>query len=123
MKGSKEFKDFSPEALVAVDNQLEAALAESVLTMEGNCKILTPVDTGRLRASISSRSFLLTGDKKGEAVCGTNVEYAQHVEYGTKYQPAQPYMRPGAEMSKYDIEAVFVKRLGSVKIKTDNLKS
>lgn len=48
----------------------------------------------------------------GEAYIGTNVEYAPYVEYGTKYQKAQPYMRPGAVASEKAIASIFEEKLG-----------
>lgn len=53
-----------------------------------------PVDTGRLKASISSS---VDGDM---AVCGTNVEYAPYVEFGTSKAKAQPFLRPAAKRKK-----------------------
>lgn len=55
-------------------------------------KNLCPVDTGRLRASIT---FALTNDAKGLlALVGTNVAYAPYVELGAQGRPAQPFLRP-----------------------------
>ena len=44
-------------------------------------KVLVPVDTGRLRASIRNRV-----DSSGDPVgrISTNIEYAPHVEFGTR---------------------------------------
>ena len=46
-----------------------------------------PVDTGRLRDSITAGPTGVTSD----------VEYAGFVEYGTSDMPAEPYMRPAAD--------------------------
>lgn len=55
-------------------------------------KVLCPVDTGRLRASIGvSQTFTARGSV---TVVGTNVEYGGFIEYGTSRQRAQPYLRP-----------------------------
>jgi HK97 gp10 family phage protein len=72
-----------------------------------------PVDTGRLRASITladSDGLVqpLGGDgKEGDSVdsprgefvvrIGTNVEYARFQEFGTENQAAQPFLRPGLD--------------------------
>ena len=48
----------------------------------------------------------------GVAYIGTNVSYAPHVEYGTRYQKAQPYMRPGAVAAEPVIQRIFERRLG-----------
>jgi HK97 gp10 family phage protein len=57
-----------------------------------------PVDTGRLRSSITYE----TGrDSRGlVARIGTNVEYAAHVEFGTGRMRAQPYLRPSLDAAR-----------------------
>jgi len=51
-----------------------------------------PVDTGRLRSSIHWDQGV---DAQGFHVdVGTNVNYSAFVEYGTRFQHAQPYLRP-----------------------------
>jgi len=60
---------------------LRAAMEKGVLVIEGEAKRRCPVDTGRLRASITTAASV-----EGEqvvATVGTNVEYAAAVEYGT----------------------------------------
>ena len=59
---------------------------------ETYAKQLCPVDTGRLRNSITHAQV----DEDTEVI-GTNVKYAPFVELGTKKQKAQPYLRPAAE--------------------------
>ena len=55
------------------------------LRFEALAKKATPVDTGRLRASIT------TQDQQGMSyVVGTNVEYAEYVEYGTPSGSMEP---------------------------------
>jgi len=72
-----------------------------------------PVDTGRLRASLTLADSdglvqplggrAEEGDSvdspRGEFVVriGTNVEYARFQEFGTENQPAQPFLRPGLD--------------------------
>ncbi len=54
------------------------------------------VQTGRLRASISHR----IADINDEGVIGqigSNVEYAEPVEFGTSKRQAYPYLRPAAD--------------------------
>lgn len=67
-------------------------LARLGMKMKGEAQKLCPVDTGRLRSSIT----LTQGrDARGFFVdVGTNVEYASYVEYGTEKSPAQPFIRP-----------------------------
>ncbi len=60
----------------AKDRAIEAALEAIGMTAERHAKADTPVDTGRLRASIS---HAVDADEKA-AYIGTNVEYAIYVE-------------------------------------------
>lgn len=53
-------------------------LLKSAILMEANVKKETPVDTGRLRASITHKV------EPFRAIVGTNVSYAPHVEFGTR---------------------------------------
>lgn len=62
------------------------------LKVEGQAKQLAPVDTGRLRSSITHEV-----ERQGEEVVGrigSNVEYAAHQEFGTSRMAAHPYLRP-----------------------------
>ncbi len=73
-------------------------LARKAVQVEGAAKRLCPVDTGRLRSSISHE---LAVDGRGlVAFIGTNVEYAIYVELGTRFQPAQPYLRPALRAAR-----------------------
>lgn len=84
-------KDNSEEFLKALPEQIEQALTAIGLTAESYAKQECPVDTGRLRNSI-------THAVEGDAVyIGTNVEYAPYVELGTSRMAARPYLRPAAE--------------------------
>ena len=76
----------------ATDQQIEAALEAIGLKVEGYAKIICPVDTGRLRNSITH--VVKTNEKT--VYIGTNVEYAAAVECGTSRQRPQPYLKPAA---------------------------
>jgi HK97 gp10 family phage protein len=58
------------------------AMRDSVLMIERDAKILAPVDTGRLRASITPAVRSAVGGIQG--VVGSNVTYAPYQEFGTK---------------------------------------
>lgn len=84
------FKDNSAEILKAFEQATERGLEKIGLVAEGYAKKLTPVDTGRLRNSI-------THEVDGNDVyIGSNVEYAPYVELGTSKQKAQPFLKPAA---------------------------
>lgn len=75
---SYTFKDNSAEVLSALKRAKKRGLEAIGLTAEGHAKKETPVDTGRLRNSISHA----TDDEA--AYIGTNVEYAPCVELGAR---------------------------------------
>ena len=78
-------------------------------------KALAPVDTGQLRNSLSASSLTQTmelntndgvkaskldtaGLKGDEVYVGSNSDHIIFQEYGTSRQPAQPSLRPAAEL-------------------------
>ena len=75
---SYTYKDNTDEVLAALKRAKKRGLEAIGLTAEGYAKKDTPVDTGRLRNSISHA----TDDEA--AYIGTNVEYAPYVELGAR---------------------------------------
>lgn len=92
-----------------VDGLLHEVMLGAAIVAEREAKRLCPVDTGRLRGSITHE---VTKDgAQVRAVVGTNVEYAAPVEYGThaagepdapgkvSHSPGgtapRPFLRPG----------------------------
>lgn len=75
---SYTYKDNTDEVIAALKNAKKRGLEAIGLTAEGYAKKDTPVDTGRLRNSISHE----TDDEA--AYIGTNVEYALYVELGAR---------------------------------------
>lgn len=81
-----------PESIVGRD------LARRAVKVESAAKRLCPVDTGRLRASITHS---LERDGKGlVAFVGSNVHYAIFQELGTRFVRAQPYLRPALRAAR-----------------------
>lgn len=78
---SYTYKDNTDEVLSALKMAKKRGLEAIGLTAEGYAKKDTPVDTGRLRNSISHA----TDDDA--AYIGTNVEYAPYVELGARGRP------------------------------------
>lgn len=70
------------ELEAALEKHLTSAMETAVLLIEGTAKRLAPVDTGRLRASIESEVRQVASHVV-EGHVGTNVEYAEDVEFGT----------------------------------------
>ena len=75
---SYTYKDNTDEVLSALEKAKKRGLEAIGLVAEGHAKKITPVDTGRLRNSITH-----TADTNA-AYIGTNVEYAPYVELGAR---------------------------------------
>lgn len=75
-------------------------LVRRTVSVERTAKRLCPVDTGRLRSSIT---HALDRDAQGlVGIVGTDVDYAVHVFLGTSKAPAQPALQAAlaAEVSR-----------------------
>ena len=91
--------------------QVEAALGSAIakaLTMigqqaEGYAKMMCPVDTSRLKNSITNQI-----DMQANAVnIGTNVEYAPYVELGTMRNDPHPYLKPAESEHGEEYRAIL----------------
>lgn len=73
-------------------------LEEAGIMVEETAARLVPVDSGNLKGSINrQRENEIT-----ESV-GTNVEYAEYVEYGTRHTREQPYLRPAIDTNRRNL--------------------
>jgi HK97 gp10 family phage protein len=134
------FQDHTEEAKAAVRAMNDVALMEAAITMEDfavqeiqgkGAASNRAVDTGRLAGSIGFRTSTTGGGENpipgvskpedrmqggytdhGEACIGTNVDYAQHVEFGTKMMRARPFLEAGVERSIPTVRKVLQARLG-----------
>ena len=77
---SVQVVDNSAEVLEAMRSQVLKGLAAIGQEAEGFAKEQCPVDTGRLRNSITNE----VDDGENAVYIGSNVEYAPYVEYGDK---------------------------------------
>ena len=88
---SVEITSHKDEIIRAKNEAIARALEAIGIQAEGDVAELAPVDTGRLRDSITHEV-----DESEEAVyVGTNVEYAAYQEYGTSRMKAHPFLKPG----------------------------
>lgn len=71
---------------------LSRQVSQLAFAVERYAKQLTPVDSGRLRASIHTTPMMF-GVK---AIVSTKTEYAVYVHEGTKYMRGRPFMKYGA---------------------------
>lgn len=83
------------------------ALEAVGIQAEGDAKALCPVDTGRLRNSITHT--IDAGDKT--AIIGTNVEYAQYVHEGTRGRKGNPFLRNAVDQNMDTYRDIFDKML------------
>ena len=103
--------DNSDQVIEAKNAALRAALEAIAEAAEGYATMLAPVDTGRLKGSISHA----INESEEMAIIGTNVEYAPYVEFGTSKMEAKPYLKPAIKnhISEYkDIAESYLKRGG-----------
>ena len=85
-----KFTDNSDEVLRAMESAKKTALEAIGLVAETYAKKETPVDTGRLRNSITHTV------KSDAAYIGTNVEYAPFVEFGSSRNKAHHMLKKAA---------------------------
>ncbi len=74
---------------------------------ESYAKAACPVDTGRLRNSITHQQ-----ESENVEVIGSNVSYAAFVELGTSKMSARPFLRPAAEGHAAEYAAILKSFLG-----------
>ena len=95
--------DHSDEVLAALESATNKGLLLIGLQAEGYAAMKAPVDTGRLRASIT---HALDEDEQAVYI-GTNVEYAPYVEMGTSKTKAKPFLKPAASGHKAEYKAIL----------------
>lgn len=89
------------DALRQADSAAQRALEMCGLLAEKYAKALCPVDTGRLRNSITHQT------DETSTMVGTNVEYAPYVELGTSKKGARPYIAPSIQNHIREYNAVI----------------
>lgn len=89
--GSVKVTSHVKEVIEAKNDAIAHALEAIGIQAEGDVAELAPVDTGRLRDSITHE----THAEEESVYVGTNVEYAAYQEYGTSRMRAHPYLKPG----------------------------
>ena len=87
----KMAKDNTAQVLAELESAAARALEACGMQAETFAKEKCPVDTGRLRGSITHAV------DDNAAYIGTNVEYGAYVELGTSKMRARPYLRTAIE--------------------------
>lgn len=84
------------------------ALEAIGIEAESDAANLCPVDTGRLRNSIT---HVIDGGELSTYI-GTNVEYARYVHNGTSRQKAQPFLTDAVNQNADKYRRIFEAALG-----------
>lgn len=83
-----------------LDKKLHDIITEFAFTIERYAKQVTPVDTGRLRASIGTGFLLSAGmERGGTAIIAPHVDYAGWVHEGTRSMRARPFLQWGVDFA------------------------
>lgn len=92
------------------DNIAKEVVEQVGSLVKTNARHYVPVDTGALKGSID---LVVNGN---EAIIGSPLDYAAHVEYGTVNQAAQPYLTPALNDADAKTEGI-VKRVVAKHVK------
>lgn len=114
LKASVKFKSYTGEALTGVGKAISTAVEKSLSILELNIKKNTPIRSGTLARSITQR---LNSPFDGDIFTapledGKEIDYAIHVEYGTKHMAPRAMFRKGVAQSEKKIEQIFNDELG-----------
>lgn len=97
---SKKFDSWTRSAPAQIERALTAIIRKSTYLVERYAKIESPVDSGRLRASI----FNIVSTTS--ASVSTNTNYAQFVHDGTRYITPNPFMLRAAEQLENELDGI-----------------
>lgn len=98
-----EIKKFLESRPARIKGELNKAVKKTVLSVERQTKINSPVDTGLMRASVNSRTY--GRELAGEVIAG--VEYAIYVHGGTYKMRGRPFMAMAVKTMESDIQKFF----------------
>lgn len=102
----------------AMDECMKGGTLALAMQIIAQAKALAPVDTGALRSSLGYKTHDGKGDlatdmllKPGQAAVGSMLEYAVYQEFGTRYIPPQPYLRPAIALYQGQRGADVIKKI------------
>lgn len=100
----------------AVLESIDRATERSAALLSRNVKVNTPVKEGHLKRSIAFRKTGIGSAEVYNASVegGREINYAVHVEYGTRYMAPRAMFRKGAAQSEKPIQGIFKQELERV---------
>lgn len=109
LKAILQFKNYAKDRETDIANVIERSVGKALLVMERNIKVNTPIRSGTLARSITSKK---TGFGKGEVYTasvdgGKEINYAVFVEYGTQHMAPRAMFRKGVAQSEEKISQIF----------------
>lgn len=100
--------DHTDEVIKELGKAIARSLEAVGIEAESDAARLCPVDTGRLRNSIT---HTIDGGEPA-AYIGTNVEYASYVHNGTSRQKAQPFLTDAVNQNADKYRRIFEAGIG-----------
>lgn len=85
----------------STNEELSNVVRKTAFKIQANAKGRTPVDTGHLKRNIKV-DVEADGNNASVKVDKDDVEYAEHVEFGTRKTKAQPFLFPAHEEERND---------------------
>lgn len=98
-KGIEELSIVVKNAGSQTDEVLSAVLKSKTGDLSGYIQEAAPVDTATLKQSVRS-----TFPSKLESRTSSNVDYQGYQEYGTRFQPGKPHVRPSLKKIQPEFE-------------------
>ncbi len=98
LDGDKKLNKAFDRHVQKLERKTNEALKSGGMMIQNDAFKRSPYLTGNLRSSLNTE-IEGSGDKK-QAIIGTNVSYAPHLEYGTSKMSARPYLRPAFDSKK-----------------------
>ena len=88
------------------------AFRETLLWITADAKRFAPVDTGRLRASITPEvKVAQIRGQEVQGVAGSNVEYAPYQEFGTVFMKGKFYLKRAIEKNAPKLSGAIVRAI------------
>jgi hypothetical protein len=121
---SVESKWYGAENMKLYEDATKVGLTACAIDLQGQAILLLKqypaVITGRLWQSIGYKTSVASDNttdgvqsepKEFEAIIGTNVSYAAHVEFGTNRMRMRPYLRLAKDMRMNVLNTIFANQV------------